>query len=526
MEPGMWRSSVEERFLFAGARLRVIRLAVWVGWASLAAIAVTTVVHTRHSEYAGHLEIWALLAAAALAQAGAYLVPWRRLAGARVTEYLLYGWVAAVLVFIGVLLYLAGPATSDYYLVYLLLVLFAAAALPPRVYLVVVVVALASYLGIASTTSSVRDLIIPMTAILLLSALAGQLASEQRARAREIARLHQAMLALAAEPRLAALQTALVGWARRLIGASQAALVAVHGGDAVVDPAGVGPDLAGLPVQEAAGVPGTVLVGRDRQGQQALLVGVKGSAWVLVLWGAEAGSSTGQYLLETLVAQAAGSLETARLHQALGRKERARAALVGRLMGAQEEERRRIARELHDGVGQDLAGLVVGLEALERSPGTIEVAELKRLARSTAQQIRELIVDLRPRVLDDLGLGAALRWLTQERHPNLQVELDVALDRQLPSPVETALFRIVQEALTNVDRHALAGAARLRVWTTNGQIRAVVEDNGRGFDPQREAGGFGIVGMRERAEQLGGRVQVTSDIAAGTRVEAVLPLEG
>src|SRR5512133_1555248 len=118
------------------------------------------------------------------------------------------------------------------------------------------------------------------------------------------------MLALAAEPRLAALQAALVGWARRLTGASQAALVAVQGGDAVVDPAGAGPDLAGLPVQQAARAPGTVLVGRDRHGQQALLVGVEGSAWVLVLWGAEA----------------AGSLETARLHQALRRKERARRA--------------------------------------------------------------------------------------------------------------------------------------------------------------------------------------------------------
>ncbi|HEX5880019.1 MAG TPA: sensor histidine kinase, partial [Actinomycetota bacterium] len=423
-------------------------------------------------------------------------------------------------------LYLAGPSTSDYYLAYLLLVLFAAAALPPRMYLLVVVVVLASYLGIASTTSSVRDLIIPMTAILLVSALAGQLASEQRARAREIARLHEAMVALAAEPRLAALQAALVAWARRLTGASQAALVAVQGGDAVVDPAGAGPDLAGLPVQEAAGVPGTVLVGGDRQGREVLLIGVEGSAWVLVLCGTQADSGAGQYLLETLVAQAAGSLETARLHQALGRKEQARAALVGRLIGAQEEERRRIARELHDGVGQDLAGLVMGLEALERSPGTIEVADLRQLARSTAQQIRELIVDLRPRVLDDLGLGAGLRWLTQERHPNLHVELDVELDRQLPSPVETAIFRIIQEALTNVDRHALAAEARLRVRAADGEVRAVVEDNGRGFDPHGEAGGFGIVGMRERAEQLGGRLQVTSDSTAGTRVEAVLPLGG
>ena len=84
----------------------------------------------------------------------------------------------------------------------------------------------------------------------------------------------------------------------------------------------------------------------------------------------------------------------------------------------------------------------------------------------------------------------------------------------------------MQEALTNVERHARAGAARVRVWTADGEVRAVVEDDGRGFDPRGEAGGFGIVGMRERAEQLGGRVQVLSNSGAGARVEVVLPLEG
>jgi signal transduction histidine kinase len=522
----MWPSSVEERLMFAGARLRVIRVAAWVGWASLVAIAVTTVVHSAHTEHVRHLEIWGLLAAAAVVHTGTYAVPWRRLAQGRVAEYLLYGWVAAILVFIALLLYMAGPYTSDYYLVYLLLILFSAAVFPPRAYFLIVVVALGSYLAIASTTSSVRDLIIRMTAILLISALAGHLASEQRAKARHIAHLHEAMLALAAEPRLAALQSGLLGWARRLTGAAEAALVPVPGGDAVVDPPGSGTDLAGLPVEAAACAPGTVLAGRDRRGRDTLVIGVEQWASVLVLYGADASSGTGRYLLETLVAQAAGSLETARLHQELRRKERARAALVGRLIGAQEEERRRIARELHDGVAQDLAGVVIGLEALERSPGSGDVAGLKHLARSTAQDVRELILDLRPRVLDDLGLGAALRWLAQERHPRLLVDLDIELDRHLPPPVETAMFRIVQEALTNVERHAAASKARLRVWTADGVLGAVVEDDGRGFDPRVEAWGFGIVGMRERAEQVGGQLQVSSHGGAGTRVEAVLPLEG
>jgi signal transduction histidine kinase len=255
------------------------------------------------------------------------------------------------------------------------------------------------------------------------------------------------------------LQSALVARARRLAGATEAVLAPVEGSDAVVDPPGSAPDLAGLPVEDAARAPGTVLVGRDRQGRDALIIGVEKCASVLVLYGADASSGAGQYLLETLVAQATGSLETARLHQELRRKGRARAALVGRLIGAQEEERRRIARELHDGAAQDLAGLVLGLEARERSPGSTDVADLKHLARSTAQDIRELILDLRLRVLDDLGLGAALWWLVQERHPDLHVHLDIELERHLPPPVEIAMFRIIQEALTNVERHAVAPEA-------------------------------------------------------------------
>jgi signal transduction histidine kinase len=512
--------------MFAGARLRVIRLAAWVGWASLATIAVATVVHSRHTERAGHVVIWALLAGAALVQAGtAYAVPWRRLAERRVADHLLYGWVAGVLALIGLLLHLAGPDTGDFWLAYLLLILFSAAVFPPRAYLLIVVAALGSHLAIAAATSSIEELVVWTISILLLSALAGHLASEQRVAARAIAQLHDAMLALSTEPRPAALRSGLVARARRLTGAAEAVLAPARGGEAVVDPPGPVPDLAGLPIVDATLQPGAVLVGTDRQGRQALLIGVEWGASVLVLRGAEAGFGTSQYLLETLIAHAAGALESAQLLQELRSREHATASLVARLIGAQEEERRRLARELHDGVAQDLAGLVMGLEALKRAPGTTDVSELQRMARSAAEGVRELILDLRPRVLDDLGLGAALRWLVHERHPGLHVRLDVALDRHLPAPVETAMFRIVQEGLTNVERHAAATRVGLRVWSAGGEVGAVVEDDGRGFDPRVGTGGLGIVGMRERAEQLGGRLRIVSRSAAGTRLEVMLPLE-
>jgi len=118
--------------MFAGTRLRVIRAAFWVGWASLLAVFAATALHTVHGERLHHMHIWLLVATAVAVHTAMYLIPWRRLVTTRVSELLLYAWMAAVLAFVGLLLYMAGPYSSDFYLVYLLLILFAAGAQAAR----------------------------------------------------------------------------------------------------------------------------------------------------------------------------------------------------------------------------------------------------------------------------------------------------------------------------------------------------------------------------------------------------------
>lgn len=519
-------TSPEERLLFAGARLRVIGLAMWVGWASLIAVFAATMLHTVHDERLHHWHIWLLLAAAVLFHVTMYLIPWRRLVTARASELLLYAWAGAIVVFVGLLLYMAGPYSSDFYLVYLLLVLFAAAAFPRSIYYPIVAIVAVSYVAIASISVSPRDLTVRVAAILLVAAMAGHLAREQRSMARNVARLHEAMVTVAAERDLPALRAAVASWARRLTDAEATVLVAPDGGEAVRDPPDAEVDLSGLHLEEAV-AEGRPVVRGVAEGRTAVhVVPLDGGA--LVVYGAPEGFITAhQYLLETLAAQAAVTMQTARLHEGLRVKERARAALLRELVRAQEEERRRIARELHDGTSQDLAGLVVGLEALEATdPGrsAVDTGELKRLARSATEDLRRLILDLRPRALDDLGLAAALRWLAHERHADLHVDLDVDPRLRLTPPLDTAVFRIVQEALANVERHSNATRARVGVALENGVIRAVVEDKGEGFDPGARTGGLGILGMRERAEQLGGTLVITSGPGNGTRVELELPL--
>ncbi len=361
-----------------------------------------------------------------------------------------------------------------------------------------------------------------MTAILLIAAMAAHLASEQRARARSIALLHEAMVSIAGERDLSAMEGALVRWARRLVEAEAAALFLLDDSRAVRDPPDAVLDLPELPPNELAQAERPRLLPSGPGGTVIVSLGASG---VLAVRGVDETSfASHQYLLETLASQAAAAMETTRLHRGLQRKERARVALLRDLIHAQEEERRRIARELHDGPTQDVAGLVVGLEASERTPGTVEVGELKDLARSAADELRRLILDLRPVVLDDLGLAAALRWLAHERHERLRVQLETRLHQAIPPPLDTAVFRIVQEALANVERHAQAGAVRVRVEVVDGAVHAVVEDDGRGFDPDGPQQGFGLLGVRERAEQLGGTVSITSSPGGGTRVEARLPL--
>jgi signal transduction histidine kinase len=246
-------------------------------------------------------------------------------------------------------------------------------------------------------------------------------------------------------------------------------------------------------------------------------------------------------LLTTLAHSATLALENARLHEermAILRQQ------LAQVTAAQEEERQRIARELHDGVGPALASLNIRLRTarklLERDQLTAEeVEELADLAQVNIQDIRRLIHDLRPAALDELGLGPAL-WeyvaRYQEEH-GLEVALSLpALSpvegpeggERLPAPVETALFRIAQEALANVARHAQARQVEVIMTRERGGVTLYIADDGQGFDPEASRSGthLGLWSMRERVEQLGGRFEVESAPGRGTKLTIIIPGAG
>ena len=205
-----------------------------------------------------------------------------------------------------------------------------------------------------------------------------------------------------------------------------------------------------------------------------------------------------------------------------------------RVVEAQELERRRLARELHDETGQALTSILLGLKALEErmgDPGSRAAAEeLRGLVVSTLQDVRRLAVELRPSALDDFGLVAALERLTESfsQQTGIDVDFQTALaDERLPAEVETALYRIVQESLTNVVKHARARRVSILLARRDGAVKAVVEDDGQGFNSSGEMGadhGFGLVGMRERLALLGGRLDVESGRDAGTTIAAEVPV--
>jgi len=202
-----------------------------------------------------------------------------------------------------------------------------------------------------------------------------------------------------------------------------------------------------------------------------------------------------------------------------------------RVVAAQELERRRLARELHDETGQALTSILLGLRALEeRVDGDDErdaVASIRHLAVDTLQNVRRLAVELRPKALDDFGLVAALERLTETFRDQTRIDVDFVASltgEQLPGEVATALYRIVQEALTNVVKHASASGVSILLTRKNGAVALVIEDDGVGFDAARPADGFGLQGMRERVELLGGALRVETREGAGTTVAVEVPL--
>jgi signal transduction histidine kinase len=209
--------------------------------------------------------------------------------------------------------------------------------------------------------------------------------------------------------------------------------------------------------------------------------------------------------------------------------------LSHRLVQIQETERRHIARELHDEAGQTLASLMVGLRLLEKEANNpkaipIRIAELKRTTDGVLENLHRLAMDLHPATLDHLGLVATLRQYVETFGAQYQLILQfetVGFDNEqrLPPTIETNLYRIVQEALSNVARHAQATHADVLLERRGGQIVTIIEDNGIGFDPEtkKASNRLGLLGMRERAEMMGGRLEIESAPGAGTTIYVETP---
>jgi signal transduction histidine kinase len=283
----------------------------------------------------------------------------------------------------------------------------------------------------------------------------------------------------------------------------------------------------------------SVLDDPDVDNEAMRLIGARSGLWVpLVVRGRAIGvlaahdklgpdvrfSDTDLRLAETFATRGALAVDMS---------ERIASDSLRRVVEAQELERRRLARELHDETGQALTSILLGLKALEEklddAGSRAAAAELRELVVATLQDVRRLAVELRPAALDDFGLVPALERLRDAVFEQSQISVDVQSDlddrQRLPPETETALYRIVQEALTNVLKHADATRVTVRLRLHERFVELVVQDDGGGFDPDVvRDGGLGLVGMRERIALLGGRMAVESSKDAGTMLRAEVPL--
>jgi signal transduction histidine kinase len=242
-------------------------------------------------------------------------------------------------------------------------------------------------------------------------------------------------------------------------------------------------------------------------------------------------------LLETFSSQVAIALANARSvaaereamketsrREAAAARDQAAAEGLRRAVAAQESERARVARELHDEVGQVLTALAVHLRTLEDEVSTPEarrrVEDLRGSVGDAARSLRELAIRLRPARLLERGLADAIEEQADRlRAAGLEVDVDVrGITPELPDDVQTVVFRTVQESLTNISRHAGASHASVLAAASGSRLRIVVEDDGVGFDPESPTSRLGLVGIRERVELLGGNLRIESSPGAGSAV--------
>ncbi|MBU0704992.1 MAG: GAF domain-containing protein [Chloroflexi bacterium] len=234
------------------------------------------------------------------------------------------------------------------------------------------------------------------------------------------------------------------------------------------------------------------------------------------------------------------AIENARLWEELVQKEILRGQLLRKVITAQEDERKRIARDLHDRTGQALTSLLIGLRAMEKSNSLDQVqaltTDLKLVVALALDEVHSLALELRPSVLDDLGLVPALTRYAQSCPVRLGFQVDFVTsgmnDQRLPPEVETTLYRITQEALTNVARHADANQVSVLLQRRRGTIILVIEDDGEGFDVAQVMASLekqdrlGLYGVEERASLVGGKMIVESSPNTGTTITVEIPLEG
>ncbi len=234
-------------------------------------------------------------------------------------------------------------------------------------------------------------------------------------------------------------------------------------------------------------------------------------------------------------------VEKAEFLEAISWQHKQLQALTKRLAELQEAERKQIAQELHDEIGQALTGISINLAAIEKEVPTESfprarerLAEASLLADQTLEQIRELSLSLRPAMLDDLGLPPTLEWYVKQyaQRVNIKTELEInGLVQRLAPEAETALYRIVQEALTNVAKHAKASMVRLQIYGQASDVVLVIEDDGQGFEVDLVAGraaseyGLGLIGIQERVTSLKGNFSIRTSPGQGTRLAIEIPWE-
>jgi two-component system sensor histidine kinase UhpB len=238
---------------------------------------------------------------------------------------------------------------------------------------------------------------------------------------------------------------------------------------------------------------------------------------------------------DALSDQLASTLNT--MLEAIDEANRHRATQI---INAQEEERKRVARELHDETSQVLTSLLISLAVLEETITSPEardrIAETRQLAHQTLRAIRSISIDLRPSALDDLGLLPALRWYIKEYQQKFGIEVDfqaTGIKERFTSEIETAFYRIVQESLTNIARHANAQKVCIILNEQQDTIDATIVDNGNGFDVEKllkkpatgQERGWGLVGMLERAQLLDGNLHIESLIGKGTTIHIHIPVQ-